>query len=81
MQPTQPDTHEPRTLRDFGFSECSHPDGSIAYDRGELHCGYCGATKIGMEWRGGSVDYKIDLVILRLRGEVLKKNLQDEQSS
>ena len=72
MQPQQ----ERRTLRDFGFLDCQHPDGSIAYDRGEPHCGYCGALRVGAEFVGGSIDYRIDLIILKLRVADLARNLQ-----
>jgi hypothetical protein len=71
------------TLRGFGFTEaCEHPHGSVAYDRGEQHCPFCGAVRIGVdEWKDGSLDYKIDAIELRLVGDKLKSNLQGEQSS
>lgn len=66
---------EPRTLRDFNFTDCQHPDGSIGYDREPPHCGFCGAVRRGGTFTGGSIDYKIDVVIMRLRGDDLRKNI------
>ena len=76
VQQAQSENGSPRTLRQFGFDSCEHPDGTIAYDRGEPHCGYCGAVKRGDQWVGGSIDYKIDVVVMQVRAETLKKNLQ-----
>jgi hypothetical protein len=74
MQQTQ--SHEERTLREFGITECQHPV-QIAFDRAELHCPFCGAHFEHGELVGGSVDYKIDFVILNLTREKLKKFVQD----
>lgn len=74
----QPVEKEKRSLRDFNFESCTHPEGSIAYDRGVAHCPFCGSIRKGTDtWEGGSVDYKIDLLAIQLFGDILKKNLTE----
>ena len=80
MQVVQPRKNKFRTLRDFGFLSCEHPEGSIAYDRGVQHCPMCGARRVGVEsWEGGSIDYRIDTIVLQAFGKKLAENLQGEQ--
>jgi hypothetical protein len=58
---------ERRTLRDYGFTGCTHDDGSVAFDQGQHHCPYCGAKRVGNMFLDGSIDYKIDFAVLSLR--------------
>ena len=68
-----------RTLRDFNFEKCEHPADSIAFDREPQHCGFCGAIRKNLtEYEGGSIDYKIDLVVLAAYREQLEKNIPPE---
>jgi hypothetical protein len=68
---------ERKTLRDFNFLECTHPDGTIAYETKEdAHCGFCGAKRKGNEWVGGSVDYRIDTLVLKVWGAKLAENVK-----
>ena len=61
-----------KTLRDFGFTECSdHP---LRTGRDAAKCAFCGAEKVmGLreEWRGSSVDYEME----PLFREVLKHKI------
>ena len=59
-----PQGSERKTLREFGFEECQHPLGSLAYETGPQHCPLCGATRIGQVYSHGSVDYRFDTVIV-----------------
>ena len=66
-----------RTLRDFNFEICGHPDGTIAYETKEdAHCGFCGAKRKGDKWIGGSVDYRIDTLVLKVWGAKLAENVK-----
>ena len=72
--------NEQKTLRDFGLSECQHPV-QVAFDQGELHCPFCGAKFDHGQLVGGSIDYKIDYVILDLCRERLIDFVQGKQLS
>jgi hypothetical protein len=65
-----------KTLRDFNFESCDHPEGSVAYDQQPQHCIFCGARRTSTDtWEGGSIDYRMDLLAIRYFGKQLEKNI------